>query len=120
MHSVTVKKKRILTGYPVLQEKTKVKARSGSWRGYRKLIVAVLFLAFLCLTYIYLQYTATVLGYQVNRTYMSIVEIQRENKIYELEAQKLRSLDRVESLARNKLRMEESKRILLDDSGFMR
>ncbi|HHY30375.1 MAG TPA: hypothetical protein GX520_06775 [Syntrophaceticus sp.] len=41
--------------------------------------------------------------------------MQRENKSYELEALKLRSLDRVEDTARNKLGMCEPDSVFLDN-----
>jgi cell division protein FtsL len=105
----------VVLGHPLPQQKFQLKTRRRSLKIPVMITTVVLLLAFLLLTYIYLHNTATVLSYQVDKSAQTLDVLQRENKSYELEALKLRSLDRVEDTARNKLGMSEPDSVFLDN-----
>lgn len=105
----------MILGHPLPQQIFRLKTKRRSLKIPVMITTAVLLLLFLLLTYIYLHNTATVLSYQVDKSAQSIGVLQRENKSYELEALKLRSLDRVEDTARNKLGMCEPDSVFLDN-----
>jgi cell division protein FtsL len=105
----------VVLGHPLPQQKFQLKTRRRSLKIPVMITTVVLLLAFLLLTYIYLHNTATVLSYKVDKSAQTLDVLQRENKSYELEALKLRSLDRVEDTARNKLGMSEPDSVFLDN-----
>jgi cell division protein FtsL len=78
------------------------------------IVATVLLFAFLLLTCIHLQKTATVLSYNVHEASLSLDKIYRENKSYELKALELRSPNRVEDIARNKLGMVTPDSVFLE------
>jgi len=69
------------------------------------------------LTFIHLQNIAISLSYQVEQSAASIEELKRENKAYELQMLKLKSPERVEQVAREKLGMIEPEAVLLQDKN---
>ncbi|HHW29638.1 MAG TPA: hypothetical protein GXX21_08805 [Syntrophomonadaceae bacterium] len=73
----------------------------------------------LLLTFIHLQNIAISLSYQVEQSAAIIEELKRENKAYELQVLKLKSPDRVEYLAREKLGMIEPEAVLLKDKDLV-
>ncbi|MDD4262739.1 MAG: cell division protein FtsL, partial [Syntrophaceticus schinkii] len=105
----------VVLGHPLPQQKFQLKTRRRSLKIPVMITTVVLLLAFLLLTYIYLHNAATVLSYKVDKSAQTLDVLQRENKSYELEALKLRSLDRVEDTARNKLGMSEPDSVFLDN-----
>ncbi|MGB3913287.1 MAG: septum formation initiator family protein [Thermacetogeniaceae bacterium] len=72
----------------------------------------------LLLYFIHLQNTVISLSYQVEQTAAFIEELKRENKAYELQILKLKSPDRIEYIAREKLGMIEPKTILLKNNSL--
>ncbi|MDD4675881.1 MAG: cell division protein FtsL [Syntrophaceticus schinkii] len=118
LNSVIVKQEcnnSVILGHPLPQQIFRLKTKRRSLKIPVMITTAVLLLLFLLLTYIYLHNTATVLSYKVDKSAQSLGVLQRENKSYELEALKLRSLDRVEDTARNKLGMCEPDSVFLDN-----
>jgi cell division protein FtsL len=77
-------------------------------------------LGLLLLSFIHLQNTAIALSYQVERSAALVEELKRENKAYELQVLKLKSPDRVEYLAREKLGMIEPEAVLLKDKNLVK
>lgn len=106
--------KGAVLGYPLPQQKFWLTKRRFSLKIPLIIITAILLLAFLLLTYIYLENTATALSYEVNKSAQSLNLLQSENKSYELEVLELRSLDRIEETARHKLGMSEPDSFILE------
>jgi len=76
-------------------------------------------LGLILLAFIHLQNTAITLSYQVKQSAAFIEELKRENKAYELQMLKLKSLDRIEYVAREKLGMIEPEEVLLKDNKLV-
>lgn len=75
---------------------------------------AVLLMGVLFLSYIHLLNKATALNYRTHNAARSLDQLEREVKEYELEAFKLRSLERIEETSIKKLGMVPPKSVLLE------
>jgi cell division protein FtsL len=110
MSSVTAKQ----TGYPLPQRNLSLKTRRQSLKISLLIATAVLLMGVLFLSYIHLLNKATALNYRTHNAARSLDQLEREVKEYELEAFKLRSLERIEETSIKKLGMVPPKSVLLE------
>lgn len=113
MDSVVVKG-NAQPGYPLPQRDLSLKSRRRHLKIPLLIVTAVLLMGILFLSYIHLLDKATSLNYKTHNAALSLDQLEREIKEYELEALKLRSLERIEETSIKKLEMVPPESVLLE------